>query len=329
MSVQQNLDVDALTAAARRVIQQEARAVSSLDAVIDEAFFKSLELILACRGRIITTGMGKAGLIGRKVAATFASTGTPAFFVHPAEAVHGDLGMVTSEDLIIAFSHHGQTEEVLRIIPYAKFHKVPLIAITSHHHSELARAADASLVLPVRQEACPLNLTPTSSTTAMLAIGDTLAMTLLQARGFKPDDYARFHPGGSLGRRLLTTVGDLMHKGDENPVVSLDAPLREAILVMTSTGLACTSITDADGYLVGFFSDGDLRRLLLREEADMSCPMRRLMTPDPKCVKPHMMAVKALEILREHKIIELPVVGDDRRVVGLLHLHDLTRAGIT
>ena len=314
---------------ARRVIELEAAAVASLTAVLDERFERAIELMLACKGRVVVTGMGKAGHIARKVAATLASTGTPAFFLNPADAVHGDLGMVTAEDVAIAFSHQGQTEEVLRVIPYLKHIGAPLIAITSNAGSELARHADAALILPIKEEACPLGLAPTSSTTAMLALGDTLALVLLEARGFQPEDYAVFHPGGSLGRRLLTKVADLMHTGKDNPVVHVSAPLREAILVMTSTKLASTSVIDDGGKLVGFFADGDLRRYLMGGTVELGRPIGELMTKSPKFVRPSMMAVKALEILREYKIIELPVCDEEHRPIGMIHLHDITRAGIT
>jgi arabinose-5-phosphate isomerase len=314
---------------ARRVIELEAQAVASLTAVLDDKFERAIALMLECKGRVVTTGMGKAGHVARKVAATLASTGTPAFFLNPADAVHGDLGMVTSDDVAIAYSHRGQTEEVLRVIPYLKHIGAPLIAITSNEESELARHADAALILPIKEEACPLGLAPTSSTTAMLALGDTLALVLLEARGFQPEDYAIFHPGGSLGRRLLTKVSDLMHTGASNPVVAETTPLSEAILVMTSTKLAATSVVGGDGKLVGFFSDGDLRRYLMSGSCDLARPISEIMTKNPKFAKPTMMAVKALEILREFKIIELPVCDDDHRPIGMIHLHDITRAGIT
>lgn len=318
-----------LMARARRVIELETQAVASLTAVLDEKFERAIELMLACRGRVVATGMGKAGHVARKVAATLASTGTPAFFLNPADAVHGDLGMVTSDDVAIAYSHQGQTEEVLRVIPYLKHIGAPLIAITSNPQSELARCADTALILPIKEEACPLGLAPTSSTTAMLALGDTLALVLLEARGFQPEDYALRHPGGSLGRRLLTKVSDLMHTGKDNPVVHESAPLREAILVMTSTKLAATSVVDDAGKLVGFFCDGDLRRHLMGGSCDLARRVSEVMTRRPKFVRPTMMAVKALEILREYKIIELPVCDEAGRPIGMIHLHDITRAGIT
>lgn len=322
------MDRAAILEAAHRTVRLETEAVAGVAKTLGEPFLSAIEILLNARGRVITSGMGKAGLIGRKIAATLASTGTPSFFVHPGEAVHGDLGMITPDDVVVALSHRGQTEEVLRIIPFLKHFRTPLIAITSNPQSELAANADVALILEVKEEACPMNLAPTSSTTAMLALGDTLAITLLEARGFGPEDYALRHPGGSLGRRLLTKVSDLMHKGDENPIVPVDCPLREAILVMTRSKLAATAVVDAEGRLVGFFSDGDLRRSLVRGEVDLDRPMAELMTPNPKVARPDMMAAKALEILETHKIISLPVVDEAHRPVGMIHMHDITRAGI-
>jgi arabinose-5-phosphate isomerase len=314
---------------ARRVIRMETEAVQSLEASLDERFLQAIELMLHCRGRVVTTGMGKAGLIARKVAATLASTGTPSFYMHPGEGVHGDLGMITSDDVVLAYSNAGETEEVLRVLPYLKHFGSALIAVTSNPKSTLARNAEVALEVPVRFEACPMNLAPTSSTTAMLALGDALALVLLEARGFQPEDYALRHPGGSLGRRLLTKVGDIMHRGEDNPVVVESASLREAIFAMTRSKLAATSVVDESGKLTGFFTDGDMRRYLMRGTPDLETPVRTLMTVNPKRAWPDMMAVKALEILREHKIIELPVVDEEDRPVGMVHLHDITRAGIT
>lgn len=314
---------------ARAFMALEAEAIRRTADHLDDAFLGAVELLLAARGRVVATGMGKAGLIARKAASTFASTGTPAVFLHPAEAIHGDLGMVTAQDVVVAFSHQGQTEEVLRILPFLKFIGVPLVAVTSNVESELARSADVVLRVEIEREACPLNLAPTSSTTAMLALADTLALVLLQARGFGPDDYARLHPGGSLGRRLLTRAADLMHAGEANPVVSEATPLREAIVEMTRKKLASVSVVDDDGRLTGFFSTGDLGRVMSRGVPDMATPMRELMTRNPKVTHPETMAVRALEVLREFKIIALPVVDADGRPVGMLHLHDISRAGIT
>ena len=314
---------------AQQIIDLETEAVAGLKSVLNADFEKAIELILNCKARVVTTGMGKAGHIARKVAATMASTGTPAFFMHPAEGIHGDLGMITEDDVVLAFSHAGQSEEVVRILPSIKFRNIPLIGITSRAESDLARTADVSLIYTIKREACPLNLAPTSSTTAMLALGDTLAMVLLEARGFASEEYAMFHPGGSLGRKLLTKVSDVMHADDENPIVEIETPLKDAIIVMTSKKLACTSVVDSAGKLVGFFSDGDLRRYLVKGVADMDVPMSQVMTPNPKVATPNMMAVKALEVLRQYKIIELPVVDEDHKPIGLIHLHDITRAGIS
>jgi arabinose-5-phosphate isomerase len=322
------LDSATLLARARRVVQLEAETVAAVESTLDEQFLRAIDLLLGCKGRVVTSGMGKAGLIARKIAATLASTGTPALFMHPAEGVHGDLGMITADDVVIALSHKGQTEEVLRILPYLKHFQTPLIAITSNPDSQLAAAADVALVLTVREEACPLNLAPTSSTTAMLALGDTLALVLLEARGFGPEDYALRHPGGSLGRRLLTKVSDLMHQGDSNPVVQDTVSVADAILEMTRCKLAATSVAGFDGSLVGFFTDGDLRRYLMKGNADLSIAISQVMTPHPKTATPDMMAAKALEILRAHKIIELPVVDGQLRPIGMIHLHDIARAGI-
>jgi len=313
---------------ARRVIRMESEAVAGLESTLGPMFERAIELLFSVKGRVVTTGMGKAGLIARKVSATLSSTGAPSVFLHPAEAIHGDLGMVTRDDVVMAFSNSGQTEEILRLLPSFKHIGAPLIAITSAGSSDLARHSDASLVIRIDREACPLNLAPTSSTTAMLALGDTLALVLLETRGFGPEDYAIFHPGGSLGRRLLTKVRDIMHAGEANPVVGENTPLRDAIVVMTSKKLAATSVVDKGGKLVGFFSDGDLRRYLLKGTPNMNAPMSDLMTRNPKVTSPDTMAVKALEVLREYKIIELPVVDVDNRPVGMIHLHDITRAGI-
>ncbi len=318
-----------LLATAKKVIEMEVDAVRSLHSIIDDAFLQAIDLMLQCPARVVLTGMGKAGLIARKVAATLASTGTPSFFMHPAEGVHGDLGMITSQDVVVAFSNAGETEEVLRVIPYLKHFGAPLIAITSNGQSTLAKSAQVALVIPKAPEACPMNLAPTSSTTQMLALGDALALVLLEARGFAQEDYALRHPGGSLGRRLLTKVSDIMHSGEDNPVVSHTSTLKEAIFAMTRSKLAATSVVDDEGKLVGFFTDGDIRRYMMEGTPDLSIEVSGLMTPNPKHAWPNMMAAKALEILREHKIIELPVCDEEGRPIGMVHLHDITRAGIS
>jgi arabinose-5-phosphate isomerase len=314
---------------AQTFIEVEQEAVGNLTQILDHRFEQAIDMLLKCEGRVITTGMGKAGLISRKISATLSSTGTPSCFVHPGESIHGDLGMITGQDVVVALSYKGQTEEVLRMLSYIKHVKAGLIAITSNPDSELAAQADCGLIIPIRREACPLNLAPTASTTAMLALGDTLALTLLEARGFSEQDYAILHPGGSLGRRLLTKVEGLMHTGSGNPIVQSGTLLTNAILTMTSTRMASTSVVDDQGRLIGFFTDGDLRRRLAEGHHDLNIPIDQVMTVSPKHVQPSMMAVKALEILREHKIIELPVCNQDMIPVGLIHLHDITRVGIT
>ncbi len=313
---------------ARRIIRQEAAAVAALERCLGPEFEAAVRLLLECKGRVVTLGMGKAGLIARKIAATLASTGTPSFFVHPAEGVHGDLGMITADDVVLALSNQGQTEEVLRVAPYLAYVGATIVAITSNARSELAKRSDVTIVYEVGAEACPMNLAPTTSTTAMLALGDALALVTLEARGFGPEDYARRHPGGSLGRRLLTRVSDIMHQGDENPVVPANATLQQAILEMTRCRLASTSVVDDEGRLVGFFTDGDFRRYALKGSVDMNLSVEKVMTREPKHATPSMMAVRALEILREHKIIELPVLDEDGRPIGLVHLHDMKQAGI-
>lgn len=318
-----------LIASARRVIRMETEAVAGLEKLLTADFEQTVRMMLDTKGRVITTGMGKAGLIAKKVAATMASTGTPSYFVHPAESFHGDLGMITADDMVIAFSFSGQTEEVLRMLPYLTQFKIPTVAVTSKAESDLAKNATVGLILQIEREACPLNLAPTSSTTAMLALGDALALTALEARGFKPEDYAVFHPGGSLGRRLLTKVSDLMHAGADCPIVRVDQTIQDAIFEMTSKKLASTAVVDERGKLVGFFSDGDLRRYLMGGSYDFSLPIVDVMTKNPKSTRPDVMAARALEVLREYKIIELPVVDPENLVVGMIHLHDITRAGIT
>src|SRR5690625_1358730 len=275
------MDKDQLNATVRRVIRTEAGAVAALEQRIDAAFAAAAELIMACDGRVVVTGMGKSGHIGSKIAATLASTGTPAFFVHPGEASHGDLGMITAQDVVIALSYSGETAEVLTILPLIKRLAIPLIAISGHAHSTLAERADVHIDGSVETEACPLHLAPTSSTTAALVLGDALAIALLEAREFTVEDFARSHPGGALGRRLLLTVADIMHSGDQMPLVPVDASLRVALLEMTSKGLGLTGISDRDGRLVGVFTDGDLRRAL---DADISISRARIdehMTTNP------------------------------------------------
>ncbi len=312
----------------RRVLEIEARAVVKLSERLDDSFVRALEIILGCRGRVVVSGIGKSGHIARKIASTLASTGTPAFFVHPAEASHGDLGMVTREDVMIALSNSGESAELLVIVPLIKRQGARLIAITGNPRSTLAAEADVHLDANVAEEACPLGLAPTASTTAALALGDALAVALLEARGFGEDDFARSHPGGSLGRRLLTHVSDVMRTGEAIPRVSDNASLSEAVLEMSKKGMGMTAIVDRGDRLVGIFTDGDLRRALdklgdLRKQA-----VRDVMTSGPRTIRPNQLAVEAVQLMEEYKITQLLAVDNDMRILGALNMHDLMRAKV-
>lgn len=315
-------------ASARRVLRMEAEAVGALEQRIGDAFAKACEILLACKGRVVVTGMGKSGHIGNKIAATLASTGTPSFFVHPGEASHGDLGMITPQDAVIALSNSGETAEVLTILPLIKRMHVPLISMTGKADSTLARMADANLDVGVAQEACPLNLAPTSSTTAALAMGDALAVALLEARGFTPEDFALSHPGGSLGRRLLLMVEDVMIKGDSVPRVTPDAVLFDALFEITRKGLGMTTVVDDNGQLLGVFTDGDLRRTLDHDVDLRKTPIRTVMNTNCTTAKPGILAAECLRIMEEKKINGLVVVDDQRRPVGVLNMLTLLRAGV-
>jgi len=310
------------------VINNEAAAVQALAARISDDFALACHYMLNCDGRIVVTGMGKSGHIGHKIAATLASTGSPAFFVHPGEASHGDLGMITDRDVVLALSNSGETSELLTILPLIKRLGVPLVAMTGKPDSNLAREADVHIDVSVEQEACPLNLAPTSSTTAALAMGDALAIALLEARGFTEQDFARSHPGGSLGRRLLLHIGDIMHAGDEIPVVSEDADLRDALVEMTNKGLGMTAVVDALGRLAGIYTDGDLRRTLDQQEDLRHCPIARVMTRDCKTAQADQLAAEALQIMEQSKINALLITDDERHLIGALNMHDLLRAGV-
>lgn len=309
------------------VIETEAKAVAALSGRIGAEFVRACHILLDCTGRIVVIGMGKSGHIGCKIAATLASTGSPAFFVHPGEASHGDLGMITPQDVIIALSNSGETVEILTILPLIKRLGAPLIALTGNPHSTLARVASVSIDVSVAEEACPLGLAPTSSTTATLAMGDALAIALLEARGFTAEDFARAHPGGRLGRRLLL-ISDIMHGGDTVPRVPHDALLREALMEMTKKGLGMTSIVDDAHRVLGIFTDGDLRRALDREIDVHTTPVADIMTRHCRTVSPQSLAAEALQIMQQHKINALPVVDEQQRLVGALNMHDLLRAGI-
>lgn len=310
------------------VIDIEAKSVAALAARIDANFVAACRHMLDCDGRIVVLGMGKSGHIGGKLAATLASTGSPAFFVHPGEASHGDLGMITARDVVLALSNSGETEEILTILPLIKRLGVPLIALTGNPTSSLARAATAHVDVSVAQEACPLGLAPTSSTTATLAMGDALAVALLEARGFTAEDFARSHPGGRLGRRLLLLIRDIMHTGERIPKVRENAPLKEALVEMTRKGLGMTAVVDEHGHALGIFTDGDLRRTLDHGVDVRTASIAELMTRRCKTVEPGKLAVDALQIMQAHKISALLVVDENAELVGALHMHDLLRAGV-
>ncbi len=312
----------------RAVIQLEAAAVGALADRLDADFGRACEIMLQTPGRVIVVGMGKSGHIGGKIAATLASTGTPAFFVHPGEASHGDLGMITMTDVVLAISNSGETAEILTILPLIKRMGVKLVALTGNPKSTLARQADAHINVGVAQEACPLNLAPTASTTAALAMGDALAVALFQSRGFTEEDFARSHPGGMLGRRLLMYVSDIMHSGAKIPLVSEDADLREALLEMTSKGLGMTGVTDGGQRLCGIYTDGDLRRTLNRGDDVYTVKIRDVMTRNPKTTRPDRLAAETVQLMRSANINGLFVVDDDQRVLGALNMHDLLKAGV-
>jgi len=322
------IDVSELRARARRVLDIEAQAIRDLVPRIGAEFARACRLCLECTGRVIVTGMGKSGHIGSKLAATLASTGTPAFFVHPGEASHGDLGMITAKDLVVALSNSGETAEIVTILPLLKRLAIPLITMTGAPDSTLGNAADVVLNIGVSEEACPLNLAPTASTTATLAMGDALAVALLESRGFTREDFARSHPGGTLGRRLLLRVEDLMHTGTEVPIVMAEVALSEGLLEMTQKGLGMTAIVDDANRLQGVFTDGDLRRTLDGAIDIHNTRISEVMTRDCKTVEPDILAAEAVRFLEQYKINALIVVNGQKEVVGALNVHDLLRAGV-
>ena len=312
----------------RRVLDIEARAVDCLKDSLDDSFSAACDLMLAARGRVIVTGMGKSGHVGSKLAATLASTGTPSFFVHPGEASHGDLGMITPDDVVLALSNSGETAEVLAILPVIKRKGTALIGMTGRPQSALAQLSDVHLTVAVSEEACPHNLAPTSSTTAALAMGDALAIALLEARGFTPEDFAMSHPGGSLGRRLLLKVDDIMHAGEQLPVVASGTSLSEALLEMTRKGLGMTAITRDDGTLAGIFTDGDLRRMLDRDIDIRKATIDEVMVAQPITIEPGHLAAEALQIMESREINGLMVCDQDRKPLGAFNMQDLLRAGV-
>jgi len=293
-----------------------------------EQFAHAIELLLGCKGRIVVSGIGKSGHIGKKVAATFASTGSPAFFVHPAEASHGDLGMVTQHDVFVAFSNSGETSELTAIVPIIKRTGAKLIALTGNPSSSLAELADAHINVAVEKEACPLNLAPTASTTAALAMGDALAVALLDAQGFRPEDFARSHPGGSLGRKLLTHVRDVMRSGEESPRTNLDASITDALLEITAKRMGMTVIVDNNEKVVGIFTDGDLRRLIEKNSQFQNTSLKDAMTPNPRTISPDVLAAEAVEMMERHRINQLVVADANGRLIGALNLHDLFAAQV-
>lgn len=321
-------DPDALVALGQRVLQLEADALTALATGLSPSFAAACRLLWDCRGRIVVVGMGKSGHIGGKIAATLASTGSPAFFVHPGEASHGDLGMITPEDVVLAISHSGETGEILTILPIIKRMGVRLLALTGVPGSSLARQADVHLLVAVSKEACPLDLAPTASTTAALAMGDALAIALYETRGFTPEDFARSHPGGRLGRRLLVYVADIMHTGDRIPRVPVTAPLPAALIEMTSKGLGMTAVVDSEDRLCGIFTDGDLRRSLNRGIDVYKAMVCDIMTRHPKTAAADHLAAELVPTLRTHNISGLFVVDADHKIIGALNMHDLLRAGV-
>jgi len=319
-----------ILAEARRVIQVEADALQAMAARIDASFERAVDLILASKGRVVVSGMGKSGLIGQKIASTMASTGTPALFLHPAEGIHGDLGMIMTGDVVIAISNSGETEEMLRILPAIKRIGAHIVSMTSNGASTLARSSDVFLDVSVQEEACPLGLAPTASTTAALAMGDALAVALLVQRGFRAEDFAIFHPGGSLGKKLLLRVEDLMHSGDAVPLVSGSTLMKEALFVITAKGLGVTGVTDSDGALCGVITDGDLRRALEKGYDILGQRAEELMKLNPLRIRRQELAAAALQVMEHRSITSLFVFEDENcpAPCGIIHLHDILRSGI-
>lgn len=323
--------MDSMLERAREVLRMEAEAILEQVPRVDESFVAAVQLILNCKGRTVITGMGKSGLVGRKMAATLASTGTPSFFVHPAEGIHGDLGMITANDVVIALSNSGETGEVLNILPSLRRIGASLIAMVGNSKSTLAKNADVVLNVSVSSEACPLGLAPTSSTTAALAFGDALALVLLEQHHFTASQFAVFHPGGSLGRKLLLTVGNIMHGGEDNPIVSGDITVQDALFVITDKGLGAVSVVDDEGVLVGLLTDGDIRRGLRKGVDFLQRPVLEIMTKTPKTITADKLAAQALHIMESNQpkpITVLPVVDEKRHAIGLLHMTDLVKQGV-
>lgn len=319
---------ETLEAQGKAVIALEADAIQKLVTQVDHHFSAACTQLLTCKGRVIVTGMGKSGHIARKISATLASTGTPSHFVHPAEASHGDLGMLASDDVLIAISHSGETAEILTLLPVIKLLGIPIIAMTGKAHSTLAKQATIPLVITVEKEACPFDLAPTTSTTATLVMGDAIAITLLKARGFNENDFARFHPGGALGRRLLLSVKELMHANTDLPRVKKDCLLLNALIEITKKRLGMTTVVDENGVLCGIFTDGDLRRAIDRNNNIQNIKIETVMTNNSITISENMLAAEALQLMEKHKITALVIV-DNHKPIGVVHMHDLLRAGIS
>jgi len=321
-------DPASLCASGLEVIRTEARAIAALEYRVDALFAKACQIMLNCEGRVVVIGMGKSGHIARKIAATLASAGSPAFFVHPGEASHGDMGMITDKDVVLALSNSGETNEILTILPLIKRLGVPFITLTGNPHSHLAHAADVNVDVSVEQEACPLGLAPTASTTAALAMGDAMSIALLEARGFDAEDFARSHPGGRLGRRLLLHVSDIMHRGDEVPRVSSDASVSQALVEITQKSLGMTAVVDTQNVVIGIYTDGDLRRTLDNELDLKTTLIRDVMTVNCVTIVADILAAEAVNIMQQKSIFALLVVDENLQLIGALHMHDLLRAGV-
>lgn len=323
-----SVDPDALLASALRTLRIEIQALETLSTRFDTGFTQACYLMSQCQGRVILMGMGKSGHIARKIAATLASTGTPAFFIHPAEASHGDMGMVTAQDVVLALSNSGETAEITLLLPLLKRLQIPVIACTGQADSTLARQADVHLDVSVPQEACPLNLAPTASTTAALVMGDALAIALLETRGFSAEDFAFSHPGGSLGRRLLLKVKDIMHQGERIPRALPHWPLKQALIEISRQGLGCVCVLDTQDHLIGIYTDGDLRRTLDQDLDWHQLTLAQVMSTSPSTIHPEALAVEALNLMQSKGINALPVVNQQQQLVGALNMHDLLSAGV-
>lgn len=312
----------------KKELRLAADAILKTADLLDTEIEKAVNLIFNCKGKTVVTGMGKTGLIGRKISATLASTGSTSIFLHAAEGIHGDLGILNKDDVVLAVSYSGNTQELISIVPYIKFHKIPLIAITGNRNSQLAKSSDVVINASIPSGYEPFDLIPTVSTTVALAIGDAIAVALLKKRDFRIQDFARFHPGGTIGKRLLLTVGELMHSGAANPIVHIHEKMKQVILVMTEKGLGCTNVINEEGVMSGIVTDGDLRRLMSRDSNVLEHTAKEVMTVNPKYTSPDTLAIDALNLMEDHKITMLPVLDSNRKPVGMLHMHDLINAGV-